>query len=85
MNGSSSSSGSGAGLILSHPEGEVVEHVLWFDFSITNNEVEYKTLFVELNYKGAKSQAPYRLQLSASSEAGKGPVRSPGEHEEVSC
>lgn len=29
-------------------EGDVVEYALWFDFSITNNEIEYEALIARL-------------------------------------
>ena len=42
--GSSNFTKFGAGLILSGPEGAVVEYVLHFEFPATNNEVEYEAL-----------------------------------------
>ena len=48
VDGSSSATNIGAGFILTTPEGEVVGYVLRFDFSTTNNEMEYKALLVEL-------------------------------------
>ena len=44
MDGSSNSSRSGDGIILTGPEGDMVEYTLWFEFSITNNETEYEAL-----------------------------------------
>ena len=41
--------GSGAGLILTSPEGIDIEYVLRFGFRASNNEVEYKAVIVGLN------------------------------------
>lgn len=35
-------------LILTRPEGDIVEYALWFEFSATNNEVEYEASIVGL-------------------------------------
>lgn len=48
VDGSSSSSESGTRLILALPEGEVAEYDLHFDFSTTNNEVEYEALLAKI-------------------------------------
>nr|KAJ0216727.1 hypothetical protein LSAT_V11C300147310 [Lactuca sativa] len=46
--GASSREGSGAGLILTSPEGESVTYALHFDFHTSNNEAEYEALLVGL-------------------------------------
>ncbi|GJT53757.1 reverse transcriptase domain-containing protein [Tanacetum coccineum] len=43
-NGSSCADGSGAGLILTNPEGMEFTYALRFRFDVTNNEVEYEAL-----------------------------------------
>ena len=48
MDGLSTSSASGAGIILTNPEGETVEYALCFAFHASNNEVEYEALFTGL-------------------------------------
>ncbi|GJY68764.1 reverse transcriptase domain-containing protein [Tanacetum coccineum] len=47
-NGSSYIDGSGAGLILTNPEGMEFTYVLRFKFDATNNEAEYEALIAEL-------------------------------------
>ncbi|XP_073107230.1 uncharacterized protein [Elaeis guineensis] len=57
VDGSSNSSGSGVGVILTGSEGDVAEYALWFEFSATNNEAEYKALIIGLKtYKRCESQ-----------------------------
>ncbi|XP_023737239.2 uncharacterized protein LOC111885192 [Lactuca sativa] len=46
--GASSREGSGAGLILTNPEGEEVTYALRFDFHTSNNEAEYEALLAGL-------------------------------------
>nr|KAJ0214035.1 hypothetical protein LSAT_V11C400197270 [Lactuca sativa] len=46
--GASSREGSGAGLILTSPEGEEVTYALRFDFHTSNNEAEYEALLAGL-------------------------------------
>lgn len=48
VNGSSSSTKSGAGLILAHLEDEVMEYAQLFDFPTTNNEAKYEVLLAIL-------------------------------------
>ena len=47
-NGASSREGSGAGLILTSPEGEEVTYALCFDFHTSINEAEYEALLTGL-------------------------------------
>lgn len=47
-NGAASKEGSGAGLILTNPEGNEVTYALRFDFDTTNNKAEDKALLVGL-------------------------------------
>nr|GEU75861.1 reverse transcriptase domain-containing protein [Tanacetum cinerariifolium] len=47
IDGSSCTDGSGAGLILTNPEGMKFTYALRFRFEATNNEVEYEALIVE--------------------------------------
>lgn len=44
VDGSSTTERSGAGLILTSPEGFVIQHTLRFKFRATNNEAEYEAL-----------------------------------------
>ena len=48
VDGSSNSSGSRAGLILTSPEEIVAKYILHFEFSAMNNEAEYKAMAVGL-------------------------------------
>ena len=48
MDGSSTPSASGAGIILSNPEGGTIEYALYFAFLALNNEVEHKALIISL-------------------------------------
>ncbi|KAK4847598.1 hypothetical protein QYF36_003725 [Acer negundo] len=48
VDGSSNTHGSGAGIIVSTPEGDSVECALHFDFKATNNQVEYEALIAGL-------------------------------------
>ncbi|GAV77949.1 hypothetical protein CFOL_v3_21417 [Cephalotus follicularis] len=44
VDGSSCVSGSGAGLVLTNPDGWTLEYALRFGFKATNNEVEWEAL-----------------------------------------
>ena len=46
LDGVSNQKGSGVGLVLMSPEKVVIEKSLRLDFSVTNNEAEYKALLV---------------------------------------
>lgn len=48
VDGSSSSSSSGSGLILAYLEEDIVKYALRFGFSTINNEAEYNTLIAKL-------------------------------------
>ncbi|GJR16631.1 reverse transcriptase domain-containing protein [Tanacetum coccineum] len=48
MDGSSCLEGSGAGLILTSPEGEEFTYALRFEFDVSNNEAEYEALVADL-------------------------------------
>ncbi|XP_027182223.1 uncharacterized protein LOC113780640 [Coffea eugenioides] len=48
VDGSSNGDGSGAGLLLEDPQGEVFSYALRFDFPATNNEAEYEALIAGL-------------------------------------
>ena len=48
VDGSSNESGSGVGLILIDPEGDVMEYALCFKFLATNNKAEYEALIAGL-------------------------------------
>ena len=61
MDGSSNSAGAGAGLVLVNPEGIIVEYALHFEFSTTNNGVEYEALITKL--KIARELKVDRLQV----------------------
>ena len=49
VNGTANAQGSGAGLILTSPEGIDIEYALIFGFQASNNEAEYKAVIVGLN------------------------------------
>nr|XP_027102673.1 uncharacterized protein LOC113723912 [Coffea arabica] len=44
VDGSSNSEGSGAGLLLEDPQGEICSYALRFDFAASNNEAEYEAV-----------------------------------------
>ncbi|KAK0578135.1 hypothetical protein LWI29_005686 [Acer saccharum] len=48
VDGSSNTHGSGAGVVVSTPEGDSVECALRFDFKVTNNQAEYEALIAGL-------------------------------------
>ncbi|KAK0582675.1 hypothetical protein LWI29_028411 [Acer saccharum] len=48
VDGSSNTHGSGAGVVLSTPEGDSIECALRFDFKATNNQAEYEALIAGL-------------------------------------
>ena len=48
VDGSSNSQGSGAGIILTTPDGIQLEYALRFRFQASNNEAEYEALLVGL-------------------------------------
>ena len=49
VNGASNAQGSGAGLILTSPEGIDIEYTLRFGFRTSNNEAEYEAVIAGLN------------------------------------
>jgi ribonuclease HI len=49
FNGSHSNSGSGAGIVLTTPSGEVFYHSYRLEFHCTNNIAEYEALILSLN------------------------------------
>ena len=49
VDGASNAQGSGAGLILTSPEGVDIEYALRFGFHTSNNEAEYETVIAGLN------------------------------------
>ncbi|GAB2285117.1 hypothetical protein Dimus_039694 [Dionaea muscipula] len=66
VDGSSAKTGGGAGLILTSPEGSVVEYALRFDFPVTNNEAEYEALIAGI--KLAKELGARSIQLYSDSQ-----------------
>ena len=52
--GATNAQGSGAGLILTSPEGIDIEYKLRFGFQASNNEAEYKAIKAGLNLSGRK-------------------------------
>ena len=48
VDGVSNQKGSGIGLVLTSPEKVIIEKSLRFDFSATNNEVEYEAVLIGL-------------------------------------
>ena len=49
VDGASNAQGSGAGLILTSPEGIDIEYALRFGFRASNNEAEYEAVIAGLN------------------------------------
>ena len=62
---SSTSSMSGAKLILTSPDGVAIEYALRFTFSASNNEAEYKALITSL--KLAKELHAFNLKVFSDS------------------
>nr|GEX47748.1 hypothetical protein [Tanacetum cinerariifolium] len=65
MDGSSCTDGSGAGLILTNPEGMEFTYALRFRFDTTNNEAEYKALIARLRI--AEQMGVKNLQANVDS------------------
>ena len=66
VDGSSNSSGAGAGLVLVSPEGIVTEYALRFEFPTTNNGAEYEALIAGLQI--ARELKVGRLQVYSDSQ-----------------
>ncbi|GKD23813.1 suppressor of mec-8 and unc-52 protein homolog 1, partial [Tanacetum coccineum] len=63
--GASSAEGSGAGLILTDPNGQEVTYALRFDFKTSNNEAEYEALIAGLESKNKRADALSKLASSS--------------------
>ena len=66
MDGAANAQGSGAGLILTSPDGIDVEYALRFGFQASNNEAEYEAVIVGLNL--AHSIEADQLEVSSDSQ-----------------
>ena len=66
VDGAANSQGSGAGLILTSPDGIDVEYALKFEFQAFNNEAEYKAVIAELNL--AHSKEVDQLEICSDSQ-----------------
>ena len=66
VDGAANAQGSGAGLILTSPEGIDVEYALRFDFQASNKEAEYEAVIVGLNL--AHSMEADQLEVSSDSQ-----------------
>ena len=66
MDGASNAQGSGAGLILTFPEGIDIEYALRFGFRTSNNEAEYEALIAGLNL--AQSLEVDQLEVYSDSQ-----------------
>ncbi|XP_027161349.1 uncharacterized protein LOC113762211 [Coffea eugenioides] len=66
VDGSSNGDGSGAGLLLEGPQGEVCSYVLRFDFPTTNNEAEYEVLIAGLQL--ARRLGAQRIHVRSDSQ-----------------
>ncbi|KAL0393435.1 UNVERIFIED_CONTAM: hypothetical protein Slati_4309700 [Sesamum latifolium] len=68
VDGSSTAQGSGAGIVITTPQGEDLEFAIKFDFKASNNEVEYEALVIGLRMAhetGAKPPGIFRLSASS--------------------
>ncbi|XP_073112229.1 uncharacterized protein [Elaeis guineensis] len=74
VDGSSNSSRSGAGLILTDLEGDVAEYALHFELSTTNNEAEYEAL--NAGIKVTKEAGAQRLKVFSDSQLVVGQIKS---------
>ena len=66
MDGVANAQGSGARLILTSPDGIVVEYALKFGFQASNNEAEYEAVIARLNL--AHSMEANQLEVSSDSQ-----------------
>ena len=66
VDGATNAQGSGAGLILTSPEGMDIEYALIFKFQASNNEAEYETVIAGLNL--AHSLEIDRLEVYSNSQ-----------------
>nr|XP_027120487.1 uncharacterized protein LOC113737455 [Coffea arabica] len=66
VDGSSNGDGSGAGLLLEGPQGEVCSYALRFDFPATNNEAEYEALIAGLQL--ARRLGAQRIHVRSDSQ-----------------
>ncbi|XP_031256102.1 uncharacterized protein LOC116114089 [Pistacia vera] len=66
VDGSSNVNGSGLGLVLTTPEGDVIQRAIRCEFKCTNNEAKYKALIVGLSL--AKEIGAKRLEVKSDSQ-----------------
>ena len=66
VDGASNAQGSGAGLILTSPEGIDIEYALKFGFHTSNNEAEYEVVIAGLNH--AHSLEVDQLEIYSDSQ-----------------
>ena len=66
VDGATNAQGSGAGLILTSPEGIDIEYALRFGFRASNNEAEYEVVIVGLNL--AHSMEVDQLEVCSDSQ-----------------
>ena len=66
VDGAANAQGSGAGLILTSPEGIDIEYALRFGFRDSNNEAEYEAVIVGLNL--AHSMEVDQLEVCSNSQ-----------------
>ena len=66
VDGAANAQGSGAGLILTSPEGIDIEYVLRFGFRASNNEAEYEVVLAGLNL--AHSMEVDQLEVCSDSQ-----------------
>ncbi|GAV69900.1 RVT_3 domain-containing protein [Cephalotus follicularis] len=66
VDGSSCLTGSGAGLVLTNPDGWTLEYALRFKFKATNNEAEWEALIAGLTI--AKHLEVQRIEASSDSQ-----------------
>ena len=66
VDGAANSQGSGAGLILTSPEGIDIEYALRFGFQASNNEAEYEAVIIRLNL--AHSMEVDQLEVCSDSQ-----------------
>ena len=66
VDGAANAQGSGAGLILTSPEGIDIEYALRFGFQASNNEIEYEAVIAGLNL--AHSMEVDQLEVCSDSQ-----------------
>ena len=66
VDGLSNINRSGIGLVLTSPEGDMIQQAIWYGFKATNNKAEYEALITRLNL--AKDMGIKKLDIHFDSQ-----------------